>query len=101
MYFEIQADDPARAIGFYSHVFGWDFTEQEGLPLKYWRISLRMRPFGARPPLKWRINARALTSPTTTSRRGFWPPVARVKMEPPAMPACRHYRPIRRGEEVA
>ena len=26
-YFEIQADDPERAIGFYTAVFGWGFTK--------------------------------------------------------------------------
>jgi len=39
MFFEIQADDPARAIGFYSNVFGWTFTEEKGLDVEYWRIE--------------------------------------------------------------
>jgi len=39
IYFEIQADDTARAIGFYSRAFGWRFVKAEGLPIEYWRIS--------------------------------------------------------------
>jgi predicted enzyme related to lactoylglutathione lyase len=38
-YFEIQADDPKRAIEFYSAVFGWTFTRVDGLPIEYWRIE--------------------------------------------------------------
>lgn len=39
IYFEIQVDDPARAISFYSSVFGWQFSEAKGLPIAYWRIA--------------------------------------------------------------
>jgi predicted enzyme related to lactoylglutathione lyase len=39
IYFEIQADDPARAIGFYTKIFGWEFLEAKGLPIPYWRIT--------------------------------------------------------------
>jgi predicted enzyme related to lactoylglutathione lyase len=39
IYFEIQADDPNRAIGFYSKVFAWTFSEVNGLPVPYWRIE--------------------------------------------------------------
>lgn len=38
-YFEIQADDPERAIGFYRAVFGWSFTKAMGLPIDYWSIQ--------------------------------------------------------------
>jgi predicted enzyme related to lactoylglutathione lyase len=38
-YFEIQADDPGRAVHFYREVFGWTFTRAEGLPAEYWRIE--------------------------------------------------------------
>jgi predicted enzyme related to lactoylglutathione lyase len=34
-YFEIQTDDPERAIGFYRAVFGWGFTKVTGLPIDY------------------------------------------------------------------
>ena len=36
IYFEIQADDVNRASGFYTPVFGWKFSEVEGLPIPYW-----------------------------------------------------------------
>jgi predicted enzyme related to lactoylglutathione lyase len=39
IYFEIQADDPARAVHFYSQVFGWKFDEVKGLPISYWTIQ--------------------------------------------------------------
>jgi uncharacterized protein len=38
-YFEIQADDPERAVQFYKEVFGWQFTKVEGMPLEYWRVE--------------------------------------------------------------
>jgi uncharacterized protein len=38
-YFEIQADDPKRAIEFYKTVFGWAFTKQDGMPIDYWHIA--------------------------------------------------------------
>jgi uncharacterized protein len=39
IYFEIQADDPKRAIDFYSGTFGWKFSLVEGLPIPYWTIE--------------------------------------------------------------
>ncbi|HSX09331.1 MAG TPA: VOC family protein [Candidatus Saccharimonadales bacterium] len=39
MYFEIQAEDPERAKKFYSDIFEWKFTQQEGLPIDYWSIE--------------------------------------------------------------
>ena len=39
IYFEIQADNPKRAIQFYSQVFGWKFSEIPGLPIPYWTIE--------------------------------------------------------------
>lgn len=63
MYFEIQADDPARAAGFYAEAFGWRFTEEKGLPVEYWRIEtgaggggLLKRPAAA-PPMGSGTNA--------------------------------------------
>ena len=38
-YFEIQASKPERTIEFYTNVFGWNFVEQSGLPIRYWRIE--------------------------------------------------------------
>jgi uncharacterized protein len=39
IYFEIQADDPKRAIDFYSQTFGWKFSEINGLLVSYWSIE--------------------------------------------------------------
>ncbi len=57
IYFEIQADDPPRAINFYSQVFGWKFSEIKGLPVAYWTIEtggsrggLLQRPAKTPPP---------------------------------------------------
>lgn len=38
VHFEIAADDPHRAVGFYEKVFGWEFTKWEG-PMEYWLIK--------------------------------------------------------------
>lgn len=37
-YFEIQSDDPASAVAFYTEVFGWRFEKEEQLPIEYYRI---------------------------------------------------------------
>ena len=37
VHFEIQADDPQRAIAFYQGIFGWQF--QEYMPGVYWLIT--------------------------------------------------------------
>jgi uncharacterized protein len=57
MYFEIQADDPTRAMNFYSAIFGWTFAEAPGLPIAYWQIEapperggLLQRPAKVPPP---------------------------------------------------
>lgn len=36
-HFEIHADDPARAMAFYTAVFGWTFQKWDG-PWPYWMI---------------------------------------------------------------
>jgi hypothetical protein len=38
VHFEVHAADPARAIAFYSTIFGWQFTRWEG-PQEYWLIK--------------------------------------------------------------
>jgi predicted enzyme related to lactoylglutathione lyase len=38
IHFEIPADDPERAMAFYTSVFGWSFTKWEG-PMPYWLVS--------------------------------------------------------------
>lgn len=57
IYFEIQADDPQRAMNFYSRIFGWRFSEVKGAPIPYWSIEtggsrggLLQRPAKTPPP---------------------------------------------------
>lgn len=38
VHFEIPAADPARAIGFYQQVFGWQISQWDG-PEPYWLIT--------------------------------------------------------------
>jgi predicted enzyme related to lactoylglutathione lyase len=38
VHFEIHAENPERAVKFYSDVFGWEITKWEG-PLDYWLIT--------------------------------------------------------------
>lgn len=38
IHFEIHAENPQRAISFYSDLFGWQFTKWEG-PQEYWMIK--------------------------------------------------------------
>lgn len=37
-HFDIQADDPERAVKFYSDVFGWKIEKWEG-PTDYWLVT--------------------------------------------------------------
>ncbi len=38
IHFEIMAEDPSRAVEFYSQVFGWQITKWDG-PEEYWLIT--------------------------------------------------------------
>ena len=38
VHFEIQADDPERAMKFYKEIFGWTFNKWEGLGTPYWIV---------------------------------------------------------------
>lgn len=38
VHFEIHAEDPERAIRFYTELFGWTFAKWEG-PMDYWLIN--------------------------------------------------------------
>jgi predicted enzyme related to lactoylglutathione lyase len=38
IHFEIHADNPERAIAFYSTVLGWTFTKWDG-PMPYWLVT--------------------------------------------------------------
>lgn len=37
-HFELPANDPERAVKFYSDVFGWKFQKWDG-PMEYWMIT--------------------------------------------------------------
>src|SRR5215218_5316190 len=37
IHFEIHADDPERAAGFYRELFGWQITKWDG-PMEYWMV---------------------------------------------------------------
>ena len=57
IFFEIQADDVTRAVGFYQNVFGWTFTKNSGAPIEYLDIEtggarggLLQRPAKTPPP---------------------------------------------------
>jgi predicted enzyme related to lactoylglutathione lyase len=43
LHFEIPAENPQRAIDFYTKVFGWKFTRWDG-PMDYWLISTGEAP---------------------------------------------------------
>lgn len=64
IYFEIQADDPARAIRFYRELFGWEFQEVPGLPIPYWRILTNGAPGGL-------LERPAKTPPTECGTNAF------------------------------
>jgi uncharacterized protein len=38
VHFEIHAEDPERAVRFYTTVFGWEFTKWDG-PADYWLVK--------------------------------------------------------------
>jgi predicted enzyme related to lactoylglutathione lyase len=38
IHFELPADNPERAVEFYSKVFGWKMQKWEG-PTEYWLVS--------------------------------------------------------------
>jgi predicted enzyme related to lactoylglutathione lyase len=38
-FFEIQSAHPSKSVEFYSKIFGWKFTRQEGWPIEYYQIE--------------------------------------------------------------
>jgi predicted enzyme related to lactoylglutathione lyase len=38
-FFELQAEDPARAAAFYAAAFGWVLARDEAMPIEYWRVD--------------------------------------------------------------
>lgn len=74
-HFEIHADDPQRAIAFYSAVFGWEFTQWGGQ--EYWLINTGpanepgingglLPRRGDRPQLGQAVNAYVCTAAVTS-----------------------------------
>ena len=43
VHFEINADDPERAIKFYQDVFGWDIQKYEDVQMEYWLINTGLK----------------------------------------------------------
>lgn len=75
VHFEIHADDPERAVRFYSNLFGWTFTKWDG-PMEYWMIVTGpdsepgingglMRRMGPPPASGQAVNAYVCTSMVT------------------------------------
>lgn len=63
IYFEIQAEEPQRAISFYQNILSWKFEKVTGLPVDYWKIEgnnisggLLQRPANT-PPMECGTNA--------------------------------------------
>lgn len=59
-YFEIQANNPEKAVEFYHNIFGWNFEKNEYIPIEYYRISwawiewwLLKRPVNTPPQECW------------------------------------------------
>jgi len=57
IFFEIQADDVARAVSFYQAVFDWKFSKNPGTPIEYFDIEtggarggMLQRPAKTPPP---------------------------------------------------
>ncbi|KAK6536399.1 hypothetical protein TWF281_000637 [Arthrobotrys megalospora] len=47
LYIEIQADEPSRAVTFYTTIFPtWSFQKEESLPIEYYRGSFSPSPSG-------------------------------------------------------
>ncbi len=62
-YFEIQSDEPSKAVAFYQAAFDWKFTKDESLPIEYYRIEtdsinggILKRPVQT-PPMQYGTNA--------------------------------------------
>ena len=42
-HFEIHADNPERAVKFYTDIFGWKITKWEGGQMEYWMVETGSR----------------------------------------------------------
>lgn len=63
VHFDISADDPERAIKFYTDVFGWKVQKWEG-PMDYWMVTTGPE---AEPGIDGGIAKRKTPSETTTN----------------------------------
>ncbi len=61
VHFEIQADDPERAIRFYQKIFGWKIEKWPGMEQDYWVVMTAER--GSKEP---GINGGLLKRPAAT-----------------------------------
>ena len=43
IHFEIHADNPERAVGFYTKLLGWQFSKWDG-PMEYWLVNTGADP---------------------------------------------------------
>lgn len=66
VHFEIQADDPQRAITFYRSIFGWEFPEWMKEPVPYWGV-VTAPPDSTEPG----INGGLLKRPAKAPGMGF------------------------------
>ncbi|UCD96951.1 MAG: VOC family protein [Candidatus Bathyarchaeota archaeon] len=63
VHFEIEADQPERAIKFYETVFGWKIEKWEG-PIKYWLITTGKKD---EPGIDGGLSKRAEGEPSTVN----------------------------------
>ena len=76
VHFEIHAEDPPRAVAFYSELFSWEFVKWDG-PMDYWLIKTGpaeepgingglLPRRGDRPQLGQAVNAYVCTASVTS-----------------------------------
>jgi predicted enzyme related to lactoylglutathione lyase len=63
VHFDISADDPERAVKFYTDVFGWTVQKWDG-PVDYWLVSTGLE---GEPGIDGGIVKRKMPSETTTN----------------------------------
>lgn len=63
VHFDINAEDPARAVQFYGDVFGWTFQKWDG-PMDYWMITTGKGGLGIDGGLSKRTDGNASTMNT-------------------------------------
>lgn len=50
VHFEIQADDPERAVGFYTDIFGWEMIKWGGMAWQGYYLDTEGNTFGIHQP---------------------------------------------------